>query len=191
MYDVFDWPKANAVGFLYSKTPTVLTYDGTNVTAWGWAAELESTRKANVRTVRRFKLHLAPEADDQLLRSIPLPPGVGLLNVIAEYLTKITTGVLERVSASFGGDEIRMQHVQWCITVPAIWTEDAKTHMQQAAEMAGLVQGEYARAGEGSPFPLLFALEPEAAVLYCLHQLQDRFDKFVMEEYIISDAMST
>jgi hypothetical protein len=51
--------------------------------------------------------------------------------------------------------------IQWCLTVPAIWDEDAKQEMKRIAEIAGLI-------GPGaSQHPLLIVLEPEAAAVYC------------------------
>jgi len=54
--------------------------------------------------------------------------------------------------------------VVWALTVPAIWSEEAKSAMRKAAEMAGLV-----RAGDPSDaHRLILVLEPEAAAIAAL-----------------------
>ena len=46
------------------------------------------------------------------------------------------------------------------ITVPAIWRQEAKQFMREAAYQAGIASRE-------SPSQLVIALEPEAASVYC------------------------
>ena len=46
------------------------------------------------------------------------------------------------------------------ITVPAIWRQEAKQFMREAAYQAGIASRE-------SPAQLVIALEPEAASVYC------------------------
>lgn len=60
-----------------------------------------------------------------------------------------------------------MEDIQWCITVPAIWDEEAKHEMTICAEIAGLVQGPHCKDLTASPHPAIIVLEPDAASLYC------------------------
>ncbi|XP_052820668.1 heat shock 70 kDa protein 12B-like isoform X2 [Mya arenaria] len=53
---------------------------------------------------------------------------------------------------------IQENEVRWVITVPAIWSDDAKEFMVVAAEMAGIKEDK-----------LSLAYEPEAAAIYCKH----------------------
>lgn len=52
------------------------------------------------------------------------------------------------------------QEVHWVVTVPAIWRQQAKQFMREAAYQAGLASPE-------QPHLLTIALEPEAASIYC------------------------
>ncbi|XP_052819482.1 uncharacterized protein LOC128245378 isoform X2 [Mya arenaria] len=54
--------------------------------------------------------------------------------------------------------KIQENEVRWVITVPAIWSDDAKEFMVVAAEMAGIKEDK-----------LSLAYEPEAAAIYCKH----------------------
>ncbi|XP_053375635.1 heat shock 70 kDa protein 12A-like [Mercenaria mercenaria] len=51
-----------------------------------------------------------------------------------------------------------MENILWVVTVPAIWSDEAKAFMRLAAEMSGIQRKN-----------LLLALEPEAAAIYCIH----------------------
>ncbi|XP_063446419.1 heat shock 70 kDa protein 12A-like isoform X2 [Mytilus trossulus] len=57
-----------------------------------------------------------------------------------------------------GGNHIKLEEIKWVLTVPAIWTDKAKTFMRLSAEKAGI-----------SGDRLGIALEPEAASIYCQH----------------------
>ena len=52
------------------------------------------------------------------------------------------------------------EDIRWVITVPAIWRQEAKQFMREAAYQAGIASRE-------SPGQLVIALEPEAASVYC------------------------
>ncbi|CAC5406609.1 unnamed protein product [Mytilus coruscus] len=54
------------------------------------------------------------------------------------------------------GNIVQHEEVQWVLTVPAIWTDRAKTFMRSCAEAAGIPKQN-----------LILALEPEAASIFC------------------------
>ncbi|GIQ88807.1 heat shock protein 70 family protein, partial [Kipferlia bialata] len=56
-------------------------------------------------------------------------------------------------------DMVTLDSVQWCLTVPAMWTDKAKSQMRQAAFRAGMIQDEDSKR-------LLLVLEPEAAAVF-------------------------
>ena len=56
--------------------------------------------------------------------------------------------------------EPQTEKIKWVVTVPAIWNEHQKSVMMEACIGAGLVI-------KYSDKSLFFALEPEAASLYC------------------------
>lgn len=54
------------------------------------------------------------------------------------------------------GYELDEDEIKWCLTVPAIWTDEAKIFMRTSCEKAGIPS-----------YRLVIALEPEVASLYC------------------------
>lgn len=67
--------------------------------------------------------------------------------------------------------------MRWVITVPAIWRQQAKQFMREAAYQAGIGCRE-------TPDQVLIALEPEAASVYCrklkLSQLVPERQRFAL-----------
>ncbi len=58
------------------------------------------------------------------------------------------------------GWKVREEQVRWVVTVPAIWRQQAKQFMREAAYEAGV-------GSPSRPEQVLIALEPEAASIYC------------------------
>jgi len=88
--------------------------------------------------------------------------------------------ILQRLNGSKAG-EITTKDVLWVITIPAIWTDEARQFMSEAARKAGLTRTR-------------LVLEPEAAALYVIRQRLEfdgqsgtiaRFQ--VGEKYIVAD----
>ncbi|KAK3109141.1 hypothetical protein FSP39_023794 [Pinctada imbricata] len=76
-----------------------------------------------------------------------------------------------RESTEFVNDD----DILWVLTVPAIWGQDAKQFMREAAQMAGIKNKN-----------LQLALEPEAAAIYCKElaiQKTDGVDEQCMESF--------
>lgn len=69
------------------------------------------------------------------------------------------------------GQHVTLESVQWCITVPSIWSNKAKLLMQKCMMQAGLLKS--ADSPGGSPHPLSIVLEPEAASCYCHHNMPE------------------
>ena len=77
--------------------------------------------------------------------------------------------------------EIEENKIKWVVTVPAIWQEFQKNIMMEACINAGLIKEEDDKS-------LFFALEPEAASCYCLHNKS--IDQNLMNQgecYIVCD----
>ncbi|ETO32479.1 hypothetical protein RFI_04638, partial [Reticulomyxa filosa] len=62
--------------------------------------------------------------------------------------------------------DMREDKIQWVITVPAIWSEEAKGMMKQWAHQAGVWS-------PSVPNQLLIALEPECASICMMFEMQD------------------
>lgn len=73
------------------------------------------------------------------------------------------------------------QHIQYCLSVPAMWNDHAKALMRQAALQAGMI------SPLDPPHRLLLISEPEAAALYC----EKKCDQFAIghgQKFMICDA---
>ena len=82
---------------------------------------------------------------------------VPLLLAVAKVLEAVRLEAADRL-ASLG---VRAADVAWVVTVPAIWSDEAKHFMREAAVRAGIVGG-----ASGLPMErLLLCLEPEGAIV--------------------------
>ncbi|KAJ7191515.1 hypothetical protein O6H91_Y179200 [Diphasiastrum complanatum] len=129
-----------------------------------------------------FKLHLARLSKISCPEVLP-DRRLDTKKLIADYLREMSILILKELQNKFG-PHIEKEDIQWCITVPAIWEEDAKRAMTDCSEMAGLVHGILCNDRSCSPHPLKVALEPEAASIYCLMNVKDhklsKGDKFMV-----------
>ncbi|CAK9194880.1 unnamed protein product [Sphagnum jensenii] len=198
-------PYSKTASDIYYKPAGFVTANGNfQYSSWGYPALAEFQRDSVVaaRTGRahssavvgtyltRFKLHLADMNAGPPLSASVLPEGVTVNRVISDYLRHIGAHVLKRLQETFGS-KISMEYVQWCVTVPSIWSNNAKRQMKECMIDAGLVTttttggGRGGRGGGGgddraiapnedkkiaaaaSPHPLIMVLEPEAASCHC------------------------
>lgn len=100
-----------------------------------------------------------------------------LLHVMTKTIQHIKEEALLKLK-SILGDILDESRVSWVITVPAIWTEFAKHFMRKAAYLAGMIDTE-------DDLRLTLALEPEAAVASCIHDMNPvlklpNLTKFIM-----------
>ena len=181
LYETLEWPNQQ---FSYVKAPTVALFAGRELTEWGWTAEVHREAFPDRHFAERFKLHLADIVASEVP---PLPPQFaknGVVLVIADYLRAMVKDViLPCVRNTLRG--VEMHEIRWCLTVPAIWSDSAKSKMEKAAQLAGLVRGRL--SSEGSVHKLEIVPEPEAASLYCLYKLKlslaqstNKTDEYVM-----------
>eukprot|EP00704_Kipferlia_bialata_P012633 g12633.t1 len=132
----------------YCKTLTALYYeereDGYLATAWGHTARKRALNQRARKNrggmyVSKFKLLLdhqgvakkGAEADEICL----LPPGVTVVQAVADYLRFMYDSVIAGITKQYDGF-VTPEHIQWCLTVPAMWTDRAKAQMREAAHMA-------------------------------------------------------
>ena len=81
-----------------------------------------------------------------------------LVKVIQKVLEKIKQLAIEELRKL--RNNINESNIKWVVTVPAIWENFQKNIMMDACVEAGLI-------GRNDDKSLFFALEPEAASLYC------------------------
>ncbi|KAL6759044.1 hypothetical protein V8C86DRAFT_3025159 [Haematococcus lacustris] len=159
-----NWPDAPAP---YSMTFSAILYRGRHPVegAWGYSAirilnELSAEEKAtgNYKLVLNFKLALQ---DPQ--HAAKLPVGLSPAQVMADYLKCLRNYTLQQLAMepTLGPALARIENIQWCLTVPAMWTEASKDTMRTAALRAGLIRTADSEA-------LTIILEPEAAALHAL-----------------------
>ena len=78
--------------------------------------------------------------------------------IIQKVLEAIKKLVIEEIRKN--RPDLKEEKIKWVVTVPAIWTEYEKNVMMESCIDAGLIN-------ENTDKSLFFALEPEAASLYC------------------------
>ena len=101
--------------------------------------------------------------------------------VIQKVLEKIKEIAINEISKNRPYLEKEQEKIKWVVTVPAIWNEKQKSIMMESCVGAGLVN-------ENTDKSLFFALEPEAASLYC--SINKEIDRKYFKEgdyYIVCD----
>lgn len=146
-------------GSNYRKVPTVIRYDNNNPDVYKCGAEALNLRPAVRRNygpvIRLFKLLLGPYSE-----CVPrLPEGLNLVKVISDYLRDLHANIVKEMMSALG-DEKKIATIRYCLTVPAIWDDEAKTIMREAAVQADII------SQDDHPDRLLLIGEPEAAALY-------------------------
>ena len=101
--------------------------------------------------------------------------------VIQKVLEKIKEIAIKEISKNRPHLEKETEKIKWVVTVPAIWNEHQKGIMMESCIGAGLIN-------ENTDKSLFFALEPEAASLYCsINKEIDRNYFKTGEYYIVCD----
>ncbi|KAG0241529.1 hypothetical protein BGW41_005838 [Actinomortierella wolfii] len=173
------WPQqAN----LYGKVPTVSAYHKENDTmhSWGYAAKSAMLTPAgrNLDLLQKFKLFL----DQDLAPYLPaLPRTITPQQAISEYLRALHGHAINEIMKNAGGALISPHQIQYCLTVPAMWTDAAKGIMRQTAIDAGLI------TAQDPPHRLLLVSEPEAAAMYCERKCE-QFNLRHGDRFMICDA---
>ncbi|KAF9574917.1 hypothetical protein EC968_004917 [Mortierella alpina] len=177
VHEVSTWPKQT---HNYPKVPTCNLYGpgSKEILEWGYPAKLAITKPPykNHVLLSKYKLHL----DDASGPHPPLPNGLTVVDAIADYLRLFHAHVVQTVLKGFGA-AFEQQHIQYCLSVPAMWTDNAKAMMRQAALQAGMI------SPLDPPHRLLLISEPEAAALYCEKKC-DQFSIGHGQRFMICDA---
>ena len=98
--------------------------------------------------------------------------------VIQKVLEKIKEIAINEISKNRPYLKNKTENIKWIVTVPAIWNEHQKSIMMESCISAGLVN-------ENTDKSLFFALEPEAASLYCSVNREIDRNYFKKGEYYI------
>ncbi|KAI8875168.1 hypothetical protein K501DRAFT_180167, partial [Backusella circina FSU 941] len=171
LIDVKDWLKGSIP---ITKVPTVSAYKGTELKKWGYQTTKTDKLRGH-KKVYKFKLHLNNEKD------LPeLPEGVSPLKAISDYLHLLhahSMTILNRTGSTIFQEE----DVRYCLTVPAMWTDQAKSAMRQAAIDAKII------SANDPQDRLVLVGEPEAAALYCEKRIEE-YNLKDGDRFLICDA---
>ncbi|KAI8646927.1 hypothetical protein BD408DRAFT_379752 [Parasitella parasitica] len=155
IYDITRWPKNN--GF-YAKVPTLLYYRNKNskLVDWGRGARLQSLKPDQIGTLLQyFKLALV-QPDD-----VPLPKGKSPMDVISDFLRVFHEHICEQLQNTKLLQDYSQGQYRYCLTIPAIWSDESKAIMREASIKAGIIEHD-------DPIQRLELIsEPEAAAAYC------------------------
>jgi hypothetical protein len=83
--------------------------------------------------------HHLSTSDEGPSSASDLPPGLTLNRVISDYLRAMGNFILRRLQGVHFRSDLSMQHVQWCVTVPSIWSHNPRQQMKSCMLDAGLV----------------------------------------------------
>ncbi|KAL3300171.1 hsp70 family chaperone [Colletotrichum asianum] len=178
---VTSWPGS---GTQEAKAPTELFYEDGQV-MWGYDIPLDAD------PIRWFKLLLVKDEDltKELRNSEPLVHARKFVDetekkpveLIADYLRALFEHTLYVIRKARGQSVLDALRFHVVITVPAIWQDYARRDMEQAAEMAGIMDSR--PAGQTK---LTFAPEPEAAALSTMYESGRNLNKG--DVFVICDA---
>ncbi|KAG2500195.1 hypothetical protein HYH03_001775 [Edaphochlamys debaryana] len=130
------WPDAPAKD---PKTLTAILYKGSSVDSIGWTAWkrwscMGEGERAGHTYLDSFKLLLSPGGGAGGGHVAPeLPAGMTAIQVVADFLTHLQKFVVSHLSREAPLDP---SSIGWCLTVPAMWDEEAKAKMRRAAGRA-------------------------------------------------------
>ena len=103
---------------------------------------------------------------------LSLPQGKKAVDVVADYLSKVHEHIIEAIKEKCGGsDFFDVTPIEYWLTVPAIWSDEAKFATREAALKAGFGAREM---DEVNLIP-----EPEAAAVLALKASLDHTDDLV------------
>ncbi|KAE9565894.1 hypothetical protein CGMCC3_g17931 [Colletotrichum fructicola] len=172
------------------KTPSTLLYGTLQDDAtWGYSVPAHSTDEC----LKWFKLLLIEPRDlsPELRESPQIATAKRLLEtsnrevveVISSYLQRLWNHSIDCIARSTGKGLLRLCTFHVVVTIPAIWPEYSKARMRRAAKDAGIL--DIRPAGETV---LSFVIEPEAAALATLCDLQFRPDIKGGDHFVVCDA---
>lgn len=169
---ITDWPRPGHGNPTNEKVPSSISYDDDGQPcSWGYGVTSESNSVTSVSNSLRWikvlleenpqfreKINLIRQAN-QLLKRLKKKP----VQVVADYLEFLWGWADKAIRRSIGNYE-KKHDVMIYLTVPAVWTQEAKNQTKEAAIMARL------------PGKIDLISEPEAAALHVFREKQDEED---------------
>ena len=160
--------------------PRELEYIGADNWLWG------SGIPASAKRLQCFKLELQPDTtkdysrledeypDERAARRTPQQTPEKLTK---DYLTSLRIHFEHMLSKVLGPGSLTTTPIEYVLTVPAIWTDLAKSKTKLCAEQAGM----------GSAAELNIIPEPEAAAVWAFHEMAP-YSLEKGETFVVCDA---
>ena len=144
--------------------------------AWGCDSKMKKGRsESEYIQLYKYKTRLDESADFP-----PWSSPVSVADAIADYLRAMHEYAAGKIEQQLGRRFTR-ESFQYCLTVPAMWSDKAKDTMRKAAIQAGIVKE------NDIPDRLMLVSEPEAAALYCERSCKE-YDLKDGDRFLICDA---
>ena len=164
------------------KVPTEIILDDNNYVIQFGADCVKFLKEKGLETGHYFKgIKMLLYENKETIKASNSGKEFPLKLVIQKVLEEIKKIAIKEISKNRPYLTQQTQKIKWVVTVPAIWNEHQKSIMMESCVAAGLVN-------DNTDKSLFFALEPEAASLYCsINKEIDRkyFNKG--EYYIVCD----
>ena len=184
-----DWPGVSRDNNEHClKAPSIYAYgnenEGNQGDAWGY--EVEPGSKSYSWTKLLLDKKALPSLDDDpdlpaAMNSgmFQLPRGKRAVDVVTDYLTKVHGHIIDAIVEKLGGwDILNVTPIEYWLSVPAIWSDEAKSATRDAAIQAGF------GARQGDEINLI--AEPEAAAFLALKSSVDKTHDLVKVCYLSS-----
>ncbi|KAH6669961.1 Hsp70 family protein-like protein [Halenospora varia] len=170
---IMEWPGSQ--GLRQPKTPTHICYDPNDKSSYTWGQQ-----KHAGHVIQGVKLLLEPNDSSRPeyftkskigeLNELPKSPTA----IAADFMRAAYVHAMSKIESSVLKAYVDTCQKRFVLTVPAAWSDQAKSATQQAARQAGFHDIELIK-------------EPEAAAMYTLHEMADKSLK-VGDAFVICDA---
>ncbi len=144
-----------------NKVPTEIILDDNNDVVQFGKGCVQYLKEKGLQTGHYFKdIKMLLYEKQKIIKAKNTGKELPLQLVIQKVLEKIKELAIEEIGKNRPHLKEKKEKIKWVVTVPAIWSEYEKNMMMEACIKAGLIK-------ENDDKSLFFALEPEAASLYC------------------------
>ena len=143
------------------KVPTEIILDDNNYVLQFGANCLKYLKEKGLESGHYFKdIKMELYENKENIKSKNSEKVLPLITVIQKVLESIKEIAIKEISKNRPYLSDKTERIKWVVTVPAIWNEHQKSVMMESCTKAGLINNNTDKS-------LFFALEPEAASLYC------------------------
>ncbi|KAM0285774.1 hypothetical protein ACHAQH_001235 [Verticillium albo-atrum] len=175
---ITSWPVSKTIleGESSDKVPTKLRYVDGRV-QWGFTIPMTAPQN---EIVEWFKLDLDPTLQDMgTAVAKEGRAGRSVDQLVTDFVSALGEHLRYTLRSKLGEHIVSKTPLEFCVTVPAIWSDLAKDKTRQACQKAsGLV---------ATRSPIYLVSEPEAAAIYTLHGLDPHGLK-VGDTIVVVDA---